>query len=173
MKRPILILSLLFATYCRLFSMPSEDTVSIQNWKFMKGEVENGQSVELDDGSRITYEYLINTSPLNEFLTYFEGDEFRNLRDSLSYNRVLVFNLGFDKKSKFTKEHWFYIPDKTVNFYRIGFYDNILDSDKLSMYIEIGYNKDDVIDTDRPRIAKPTRRRHIFRIYGTSLLFIP
>lgn len=50
MKRPILILSLLFATYCRLFSMPSEDTVSIQNWKFMKGEVENGQSVELDDG---------------------------------------------------------------------------------------------------------------------------
>ena len=107
------------------------------------------KTVELDDGSRITYEYLINTSPLNEFLTYFEGDEFRNLRDSLSYNRVLVFNLGFDKKSKFTKEHWFYIPDKTVNFYRIGFYDNILDSDKLSMYIEIGYNKDDVIDTDR------------------------
>lgn len=107
------------------------------------------KTVELDDGSRITYEYLINTSPLNEFLTYFEGDEFRNLRDSLSYNKVLVFNLGFDKKSKFTKEHWFYIPDKTVNFYRIGFYDNILDSDKLSMYIEIGYNKDDVIDTDR------------------------
>lgn len=107
------------------------------------------KTVELDDGSRITYEYLINTSPLNEFLTYFEGDEFRNLRDSLSYNKVLVFNLGFDKKSKFIKEHWFYIPDKTVNFYRIGFYDNILDSDKLSMYIEIGYNKDDVIDTDR------------------------
>lgn len=38
-----------------------------------------------------------------------------------------------------------YIPDKNVNFYRIGFYDNILDADKLSMYIEIGYGKDDVI----------------------------
>lgn len=38
-----------------------------------------------------------------------------------------------------------YIPDKNVNFYRIGFYDNILDADKLSMYIEIGYGKDAVI----------------------------
>ena len=38
-----------------------------------------------------------------------------------------------------------YIPDKKVNFYRIGFYDNILDADKLSMYIEIGYGKNDVI----------------------------
>ena len=37
-----------------------------------------------------------------------------------------------------------YIPDKKVNFYRIGFYDNILDADKLSMYIEIGYGKNDV-----------------------------
>lgn len=107
------------------------------------------KTAELDDGSRIGYEYLINTSPLNEFLTYFDGEEFRNLRDSLSYNKVLVFNLGFDRKSKFTKEHWFYIPDKSVNFYRIGFYDNILDADKLSMYIEIGYNKDDVIDADK------------------------
>ena len=107
------------------------------------------KTAELDDGSRIRYEYLINTSPLNEFLTYFDGEEFRKLRDSLSYNKVLVFNLGFNKKSKFTKEHWFYIPDKNVNFYRIGFYDNILDADKLSMYIEIGYNKDDVIDADK------------------------
>ena len=60
-------------------------------------------------------------------------------------NELLVFNLGFNKKSKFTEEHWMYIPDKAVNFYRIGFYDNILDADKLSMYIEIGYGKEDEI----------------------------
>ena len=107
------------------------------------------KTAELDDGSKISYEYLINTSPLNEFLSYFEGEEFEKLRQSLSYNKVLVFNLGFNKKSKCTQEHWFYIPDKGVNFYRIGFYDNILDADKLSMYIEIGYHKDDVIDADR------------------------
>lgn len=103
------------------------------------------KTAELDDGSKITYEYLINTSPLNHFLDYFDGEEFKSLQEALSYNKVLVFNLGFNKKSKYTEEHWMYIPDKNVNFYRIGFYDNILDADKLSMYIEIGYGKNDVI----------------------------
>ena len=71
--------------------------------------------------------------------------DFNKLEKSLSYNKVLVFNLGFNKKSKFTKEHWIYVPSKSCNYYRIGFYDNILDSDKLSMYIEIGYSKDENI----------------------------
>ena len=41
-----------------------------------------------------------------------------------------------------------YIRNKNVNFYRIGFYDNILDADKLSMYIEIGYGKNDEITVE-------------------------
>ena len=41
-----------------------------------------------------------------------------------------------------------YIPEKKYNFYRIGFYDNILCSDRLSMYIEIGYDKFDKIDVE-------------------------
>lgn len=115
------------------------------------------KTVVLDDGSKITYEYLINTSPLNHFLECFDEDAFKKLKDELSYNKVLVFNLGFNKKSKYDKEHWMYIPDKNVNFYRIGFYDNILDADKLSMYIEIGYGKNDVItDEDVERQLKLT-----------------
>ena len=102
----------------------------------------------LNDGTQIKYEYLINTSPLNMFLSCLKGKRYGKLKDTLSYNKVLVFNLGFNKKSKYTKEHWFYIPDKNINFYRIGFYDNILDADKLSMYIEIGYNKDEKISAD-------------------------
>ena len=90
----------------------------------------------------IQYEYLINTIPLNHFLKLTESNEDKELNNSLSYNKVLVFNLGFEKKSDFD-EHWIYFPDKEINFYRVGFYDNILNSDRLSMYIEIGYNKDD------------------------------
>ena len=106
------------------------------------------KTAELDDGSKISYEYLINTSPLNEFLSYFEGEEFEKLRQSLSYNKVLVFNLGFNKKSKYTQEHWFYIPDKGVNFYRIGFYDNIHDADRqLELTLE-NLRKLGIIDED-------------------------
>ena len=96
------------------------------------------------DGIEIEYEYLINTSPLNKFLDLFNN--YNELIKELSYNKVLVFNLGFNKKSeKFTKEHWLYIPDKNINFYRCGFYNNILGTEKLSMYIEIGYNKEEFI----------------------------
>ena len=101
-----------------------------------------------EDGNEYKFEYLINTAPLNHFLRLFNDEQFTNLEKQLSYNKVLVFNLGFNKKSKLTKEHWIYIPEKDVNYYRIGFYDNILDSDKLSMYIEIGYDKNAKINIE-------------------------
>lgn len=100
------------------------------------------KKVKLSDGSVIEYDNLINTIPYNQFLKLFNLKEYDELSEKLTYNKVLVFNLGFNKKSKYNKEHWIYIPDKKINFYRIGFYDNILNSDKLSMYIEIGYPKD-------------------------------
>ncbi|MBQ9071768.1 MAG: FAD-dependent oxidoreductase [Bacilli bacterium] len=107
----------------------------------------NKNQVKLSNGEIIEYEYLINTMPLNNFLTLTK--EHQDLLNEMSYNKVLVFNLGFDKPSPLCKEeHWLYIPSKDSNYYRIGFYNNILGTDKLSMYIEIGYNKDDVITED-------------------------
>ena len=92
---------------------------------------------------KIYYLNLINTMPLNKFLPLIGKQK---MAEELSFNQVLVFNLGFNKKSKLTKEHWLYIPDKNCNYYRIGFYDNILGQNKLSMYVEIGYNKNAIID---------------------------
>ena len=101
-----------------------------------------------NNDEKIKYEYLINTSPLNKFLSITKSEQDKRLLKQLSYNKVLVFNLGFEKKSNFD-EHWIYFPDKEINFYRVGFYDNILNSNRLSMYIEIGYNKnDDNIDVE-------------------------
>ena len=101
---------------------------------------EDNRIAYLSNGNKVEYEYIINTIPLNKFLLLFNN--YNELQKKLSYNKVLVFNLGFNKKSeKFTKEHWLYIPDKNINFYRCGFYNNILGQEKLSMYIEIGYNK--------------------------------
>lgn len=98
-------------------------------------------------GQEISYEFLINTSPLNLFLNTFEG--YSDFAKGLSWNKVLVLNLGFSKKSKFQDIHWAYIPSKDTVFYRVGFYDNILGQDRLSMYVEIGLGpKDKVPDID-------------------------
>ena len=105
----------------------------------------------LSDGTKVEYGNLINTIPLNKFLGLIGNH--KALIDKMSYNKVLVFNLGFDKKSELcTKEHWLYVASKECNFYRCGFYNNILGQENLSMYIEIGYNKDTVVtkeDIDR------------------------
>lgn len=98
----------------------------------------------LSNGTEVVYEHLINTIPLNKFLELIGGHQ--ELIDEMSYNKVLVFNLGFDRKSELcTKEHWLYVAAKDCNFYRCGFYNNILGQEKLSMYIEIGYNKTAVV----------------------------
>ncbi len=102
----------------------------------------------LNNGEVVVFENLINTAPFNTFLKLTNNTDYIKLSDKLTYNKVLVFNLGFNKKSKYDKEHWIYFPDKNINFYRVGFYDNILNSDKLSMYIEIGYPKDAVISKE-------------------------
>ncbi|ETD72639.1 LPS biosynthesis protein [Pelistega indica] len=98
---------------------------------------------------QIKFEYIINSSPLNQFLGLFEGNtSYKEFINTLSWNKVLVFNLGFAKKSSIKDIHWAYIPSKDINFYRVGFYDNILDSDKLSMYVEIGLSANQQIDID-------------------------
>lgn len=96
----------------------------------------------------IKYDYLINTTPLDKFLKIENEKLYNQKKDLFTYNKVLVFNLGFNKKSM-NKIHWAYIPEKEMNFYRIGFYNNILQDDKLSMYIEIGYNFNENITNEK------------------------
>jgi len=100
-------------------------------------------------GEKIYYQNLINTAPLNTFLKRLDKNNI-NLINEMSYNKVLVLNLGFDTPSKrYSKEHWIYFPSKDLNFYRIGFYNNILGAEKLSVYVEIGFSKDQPINIER------------------------
>ena len=90
----------------------------------------------------IGFEYVISSAPFPKLLkmTGLEHDP-----AVYSYNKVLVFNLGFDKKGPET-DHWVYFPSPEQVFYRIGFYDNILGADRMSLYVEIGYPADAEID---------------------------
>ena len=95
------------------------------------------------NGEEIRFKKLINTMPLNRFVQFLP--DIMNIKGDLSCNKVLVFNLGFDLPSINPSVHWTYVPMKDVNFYRFGFYNNILGTEKLSMYIEIGYKETDKI----------------------------
>lgn len=90
------------------------------------------------DGEAYHYDKLITTMPLNHFVKMIPDKYADIVKGSLSCNKVLVFNLGFDRQLEDTETHWTYIPMKDINFYRVGYYSNILGADRLSMYVEIG-----------------------------------
>jgi protoporphyrinogen oxidase len=65
-------------------------------------------------------------------------------------NKVAVFNLGFDRKGM-RDVHWMYFPDRALSFYRVGWYDNIHDGDRMSLYVEIGAPHGATFDADALR----------------------
>jgi len=77
-------------------------------------------------------------------------------------NKVLVFNLGFDRKGM-RDIHWMYFPDRSLSFYRVGWYDNILVRDLMSLYVEIGAKHDATFDVDalRERVLADLAREKI------------
>ena len=92
------------------------------------------------DVRTLSYDVLVNTTPLPKFL----GLCGINTQTSFTANKVLVFNMGFDRKGP-ESIHWIYYPQKEISFYRVGFYDNILGSNRMSIYVEIGLPNDAVI----------------------------
>jgi protoporphyrinogen oxidase len=92
---------------------------------------------------KIHFDNLISTTPF-PFLLKLTKTPFE--QSLYTCNKVLVFNIGFDRKSLETRNNWIYYPEKKYVFYRVGFYDNIFNSDRLSVYVEIGYKENDSID---------------------------
>lgn len=94
----------------------------------------------------IKYDNLISTVPFPVLLNMTKMDYDKSLYTS---NKVLVFNIGFNKKGLERVNNWIYYPETKYPFYRIGFYDNIFNSDKLSVYVEIGFKEQDIIDEEK------------------------
>ncbi len=96
----------------------------------------------------IQYERLVTSAP---FDTVLRAAGLEHDVSAFSWNKVLVFNLGFDGKGP-KDVHWVYYPNRARSFYRVGFYDNIFETDRMSLYVELGYPKDAVIsDADVSR----------------------
>ncbi len=92
----------------------------------------------------IRYEHLVSSAPFPRLLSAAGVPHDPAI---FSWNKVLVFNLGFDRKGP-RDVHWIYYPSRELCFYRIGFYDNIIDTPRMSLYVEIGYPANATVDTE-------------------------
>lgn len=99
--------------------------------------VDTKAKIAVTNKRSIAYDNLISTIPFPALLDKCNVEYDHSI---YSWNKVLVFNLGFDKKGPEKKNNWIYFPEKNVVFYRVGFYDNIIGQEKMSLYVEIGFN---------------------------------
>ena len=101
--------------------------------------------VHLDSGEKIKYNNLISSTPLPKLL---DLCKIKFNKKIFTANKVCVFNIGFNKKSSH-KEHWIYFPSKKISFYRVGFYNNIFTSNRMSLYVEIGMPGNKKVNTKK------------------------
>lgn len=82
----------------------------------------------------IEFSHLVTSAPFPRLLSML-GESWDD--EVFDWNVVEVFNLGFDRKGP-EGVHWRYFPQRDVSFYRVGFYDNIFGTDRMSIYLELG-----------------------------------
>lgn len=116
-------------------------------------------TVTLRSGEKIHYDRLISTVPFSKLMDLIGEPK----NQTLSWNKVLVFNIGFDKLGLDTKNHWIYFPEDKYCFYRVGFYSNILDADRCSLYVELGFDKAAEINPETllPRVLRDLQEAQI------------
>ncbi|HJL03448.1 MAG TPA: FAD-dependent oxidoreductase [Polyangiaceae bacterium LLY-WYZ-15_(1-7)] len=124
--------------------------------------VDLARKVAQTSRGEVAFETLVSAAPFPALLELCGVPFDRSVYD---WNKVLVFNLGFDRKGP-EGIHWVYFPQREVSFYRVGFYDNIFGTDRMSMYVELGRPKDAEIDAAtveeaRGRVLEDLRRAGI------------
>ena len=107
----------------------------------------------------LAYRHLVSSAPLPALARMCDEPHDASVFTS---NKVLVFNLGFDRKGP-RDVHWMYFPDKGTVFYRVGWYDNIIPQPRMSLYVEIGARTDETFDVDalRARVLADLAREGI------------
>ncbi len=108
---------------------------------------------------RIKYRHVVSSAPLPALarMTGVAHDA-----TVFTSNQVLVFNLGFDRKGM-RDVHWMYFPDRARSFYRVGWYDNIIGGDRMSLYVEVGAPHGATFEVEawRAKVLADLAREHI------------
>lgn len=109
--------------------------------------VDIDRSVARTTRRTLAFRRLVSSAPFDRFAKICGLD---HDPETWVHSKVLIFNLGFDRKGD-RDVHWVYYPARETTFYRVGWYDNIFDADRMSLYVEIGFPKDAPIDVAAAR----------------------
>ena len=98
-----------------------------------------------DSKEQIGFKNLISTIPLPLLVKLIKNAplKVKKAASELKYVSVCALNLGFIGKES-RKDHWIYFANKSISFYRVGFYSNVNKSSApsgcSSLYAEVSYD---------------------------------
>ena len=98
-------------------------------------------NVAVTNRGPVKFNKIINTTPFNFFSKFFYKEP-----PILSCNKVVVYNLGFDRGTQI-KDNWIYFPGNEI-FYRVGFYNNLYSGGLMSLYVEIGLSNNETENSE-------------------------
>lgn len=127
----------------------SNQLINPINTNFCTKEIDiKNKTIIFENGHIEKFDILINTSPLDNFITSFKDfgplQNLKNAGSKLLCNSVINFNLGVFSQKNYDR-HWIYYPEKIYPFYRIGFFhtysEHMAPAGCSSMYGEFSYLK--------------------------------
>ncbi len=119
------------------------------------------KTVSTTTGECYRWNAILSSLPLDVVCRMTDDDELVAASAKLSHSSTISFNIGIrgPLRPEFADIHWLYVPDRTIPFYRVGFYSNIgkgaCSPGFNAIYVEVGMPSDEVDRTNLVHDLQP------------------
>jgi len=112
-------------------------------------------------GQTVAWDSMFSSIPLKSLCDMTGDEDLVAAARELSHSSTISFNIGVRGRLRpeFDDIHWLYIPDRSIPFYRVGFYSNIgkgtCTPGHSALYVEVGVPSVDVDHVDLVNDLEP------------------
>jgi protoporphyrinogen oxidase len=121
------------------------------------------RTLQTGTGENFGWDCLFSSIPLKLLCQMTNEPDLRAMGNELSHSSTIVFNIGLQGllRPEFEDVHWIYVPDRSIPFYRVGFYSNIskrtCTPGRSAIYVEVGVPSGqlraiDIVKEVQPRV---------------------
>ena len=120
-------------------------------------------------GHTFTWDSLLSSIPLLDLCRIANDRELNDAANHLSHSSTISINIGIrgELAPELRDLHWIYLPDRSIPFYRVGFYSNIsrgtCATGHSAMYVEVGepgetIDQINLLDDLEPKVYESLQR---------------
>jgi protoporphyrinogen oxidase len=121
----------------------------------------NKKELRTRNGEGFAWEHMFTSMPLKSLCQVVDDRELKLSAEGLSHSSTISFNIGLRGAlpAEFEGVHWIYVPDRSIPFYRVGFYSNISKGTctpgHSALYVEVGVPGAEIDRVDLVRDLQP------------------